>query len=152
MYHVVSKTQPRTLFVSLENRAQARAEAKRVGGTVKTDAEFRPVTGAAGTKPSIMELAQGVAKSSRKRSTVGKKEKVTKRQPSTPAALAAGEKALAAALKAELNKVGVVRAVSQVAGLQRRDVIAIVTAADLDIAPATISTQFQLVRSGKGNK
>lgn len=154
MYYVISKTAPVTLFASVAKRDEARDTARTLGGTVKTEAEYKKIgyTPPAPKAPTMMDIAKKIAKTT-KRTTVGKAApKVAKRVEATPAALAAGAKALAAAQKAELNKVGIVRSVSKVSGLARRDVIALITAADLGIALATISTQFQVVRSGKLNK
>jgi hypothetical protein len=152
MYYVIDKARAGKFISPMDSRAMARKAAKDLGGIVQTEAQVRALGDLyfKAAKPSIMDLAKGVAKASKKRATVGKKAKVSKRTETTPAVIASGEKALAAAIKAELNKVGIVRAVAKVASLQRRDVFAIIGKhPELDIAAATISTQFQVVRSGK---
>lgn len=150
MYFIISKVKPVTLLAKVASRVDARAQAKTLNGTVKTEAEVAKIEFA---KPTIMELAQKVATSPKVRTTVGKKDKAPRHAPTAPAAMLAGERALAAAIKAELNKVGIVRAVAKVAGLQRRDVFTIIGSnPKLAIAGATISTQYQVVRSGKLNK
>ena len=150
MYFITSKGKSSVqLLATVAGRAEARTQAKLLGGTVRTESEANAL-GLHGpvAKPSIMDKAVAIAKAPKARTTVGKAVKVAKRIAATPAALEAGKKAVAAAVKAELNKVGIVHAVARVAGLQRRDVIAIIEAADLGIAVATVSTQFQRVRSG----
>lgn len=133
MYFIVSKADKATVLAQEPSRVKARAMAKELGGTVKTEAP-----GAAPAAPA-----------SKKKIAQPKTKAKSTRAETSPDVLAKGKAALQAAVKAELNKVGIVRAVSGVKGLQRRDVFALIQAHNLGIADATISTQYQVTRSGK---
>jgi hypothetical protein len=115
------------------------------------------------TPASWIDMARDVKASAKRANTLGIKEKFLKRY-TTPAqvlhdAASAYIDHVAANADKPLSKVMVVRWFASWkneagAKLQRRDVFALIRErADLnDLADATISTQFQLVRSGKLNK
>lgn len=169
MFFIISKTKPATELAQSETRAAARAQAKTLGGTVKTAAEWAkvqdPVAHVAAKNARYPSQASADAtKAARKalkadreeKRAVNKKVRAAKPAPkkqeprveTSPAVLAKGAAALEAAVAASLNKVGVVRAVAAVSGLQRRDVFALILAEKrLGIAPATIATQYQKARS-----
>ena len=110
-----------------------------------------PVNGGAG---SIMELAQQVKTATKVRKTVGTKEKLIKRPPTDSGILEAASEELKKLVNTkDITKVQIVRGLAMWNGkkLQRRDVFKLIKdfPKPLEIADATISTQFQFARSGK---
>lgn len=168
-YYVISKAKGeelRRVVATSDKRDNARAQAKTHGATVATEDEFAELCAKGvirgedmpkATK-SIMELAKGIAAAPKQRKTVGTKPKAEPKRFDTPepvltaATLMFNEVAKACSD----SKVALVRTLSAWKSkdgvqLQRRDVYAIIRghAVGANIADATISTQFQLVRSGK---
>jgi hypothetical protein len=193
MYFVTTKTTAGYMvrvLATTEKRDTARADAKRLDGTVRTQQDIDgliaverldkttlpgyvapevapapapvapvPVTPAEQpTKPTgrWSETAKNVAETVRKRTTLGKTVKVLKRPPTDDAVLS---QAIAyVATLVDCSKVDIVRKLaawesSTGAVLQRRDALLVLgercPIGGLTIAPATVSTQWQLVRSGK---
>jgi hypothetical protein len=102
----------------------------------------------------ILAAAQRVADAPKVKRTVGVKEKAEpKRRTTTDETMAAAGHAMTEFAKTNPTKVQIVRFLAAWNGnaLQRRDVFKLVKGfiVNLEIADATISTQFQLVRSGK---
>jgi len=159
-----------------EKRDVARRQASpdRLDGTVRNQAELDKLIQAgrvdmttmpgyvapepivvAPAKPSFIDIAQAVHKTAKTSSTIGKKEKFLKRVITSPEVIEAATR-FATDSVIGASKVNVVRLLTAWAAadgtrLQRRDVFAVIrkfSSLD-DLADATISTQFQLVRSGK---
>lgn len=133
----------------IETKAKAdKAPSKRKQAQAKAEAEWAKTF-----KPGSIVAAAKKVKATPKARVLPKKDKVVNKRVDTDAdTLKAAKKYLAdLARKGELSKVGVVREMAAWNGevLQRRDVHALVAEfPKLEIAPATVSTQFQLVRSG----
>lgn len=152
-------------------RDTARSEAKRLGGVVKTAQEFKVLVDnnkmdrrsmpgyvppeAAKPAASMLAMAEEIAKTAKTRNTIGKKVKAPKRVATAPEVLAAAEAFLAEGVRVGANKVNLVRGLAlwshEVDGvqLQRRDMFTVFKAVGVEIADATIATQFQVARSGK---
>lgn len=156
MYYVLNKTTNRVV-TTFKNREEARHFARANKGTVKSQAEFdalvelTPAPAPKAEAPSsIMAMAKQIAKSTKTRVTIGAKDKSNvKKRVATSDAVLTEARAFVATLTG--NKVDTVRALARwVAAddtqLQRRDGLALL---DGIVNPATVSTQWQLVRSGK---
>lgn len=164
MYYVLNKTTNRVV-TTFKNREEARHFARANEGTVKSQAEFDALVAAgkvqaaqvelkaepkAEAPSSIMAMAKQIAKSTKTRVTIGAKDKSNvKKRVATSDAVLTEARAFVATLTG--NKVDTVRALARwVAAdgtqLQRRDGLALL---DGIVNPATVSTQWQLVRSGK---
>ena len=159
------------------NRDLARAFAAANGGTVRTQAEYANLIAdgrlpRTTVKPEVIkadpvhpvhniqapagmwnDLAAQVNKTMKVRNTLGKKEKAAKRVATAPETLAAAAELLQA-LPADTSKVSAVRILAawqdgEGRGLQRRDALALFAQYRDGVAAATVSTQWQLVRSGK---
>lgn len=170
MYYITSKanklTGTMTLIGERQNRGEARAFAKANAGTVRTQAEYSnliadgrlprtPVAAEPQTEKEALgnmftEIAEQVNASAKVAETVGRKEKAMKRKPTPEHVLQAAITSVMSN-QASTGKVSLVRALAAFEHdghkLQRRDVMALL--AKTDVAMATISTQWQLVRSGK---
>lgn len=101
---------------------------------------------------ALVDVAKHLAAATKTRTTLGKKDLTKKRPPTPQAVLDEAAAYLATGVKANANKVTLVRALAAWVSkdhfrLQRRDMFVVM--ADVEIARATISTQFQVVRSGK---
>lgn len=130
-------------------KAAGKTPSKRQLAQQKAEAEFAKAFG----KPGGIIAAAKKVKATPKARVLPKKEKpVSKRVETDAETLAKAKKFFGdLAKKGELSKVGFVRELAawNKEALQRRDVHAIVAEfPKLEIAPATVSTQFQLVRSG----
>lgn len=178
MYYVTSKTVAGAkvkFFESANKRDVARKlAAQRGNATVRTQEEVNKLLAAgaiiglpgtetndraAGTKSAapatIADIAADVAKSVKSRKTMGKKEKGAKRVETSEANLAEARTFLGT-LRDDVSKVDTVRALAAYVTqdgtkLQRRDAIKLLHAEQpaWEIAVHTVSTQWQLVRSGK---
>lgn len=194
-YFIVSKAakgQQRNLLGHTAKRDTARADAKSLGGTVLTKAEFEeaasaglitaaslnkfkiqagqpveatpapaaksvtkaPTLSAAGAANGLLGLAQQIAATTKVRKTIGKKDRSPKRVATSEAVIREAVAYAKQGVKAEANKVTMVRALAAWSSsdgfkLQRRDMFVVLREAGAELADATISTQFQLVRSGK---
>lgn len=98
-------------------------------------------------------LAEKINKTMKVRNTLGKKEKALKRVVTNPETLAAAAAHLQA-IPADTSKVMAVRIMAawqdgEGRGIQRRDALALFAQYRDGVAAATVSTQWQLVRSGK---
>lgn len=107
----------------------------------------------------IIAAARKVAAAPKVKRTVGAKEKAEpKRKATDPEVIKAAERHLRTFVQQDPapTKVQIVREMAGWNGnaLQRKDVFAVIKGClvDLEIASATVSTQFQLVRSGKAPK
>lgn len=160
-------------FMSETNkRDTARATAKTLGGRVVTASEFKTLLDSnkidrrsmpgyvapETIKPAatMLAMAEEIAKTAKTRNTIGKKVKAPKRVDTAPEVLAAAEEFLRAGVAAGATKVNLVRglalwssAESNGVQLQRRDMFTVFKAVGVEIADATIATQFQVARSGK---
>lgn len=171
MYYVLNKTTNRVV-TTFKSREDARHFARANEGTVKSQAEFDALVAAGKvqaaqvelkTEPkveapaaevqapsSIMAMAEQIAKSTKTRVTIGAKAKGdVKKRVDTPEPVLTEARAFVATLTG--NKVDTVRALARWTAadgtqLQRRDGLALL---DGIVNPATVSTQWQLVRSGK---
>lgn len=174
-YTITSKNgQPFAILDESDNRAQARATAKEVNGTVRTATELAEYIAKFGPKVEaapapVVEvvapaaagdwvgMANEIKATTKAVNTLGKKEKATKRVITSAAVLAEAEAIMA--MHVLQNKVDTVRQlaawVSEIepgVKLQRRDCVSILASTHPEISAATVGTQFQLVRSGKLNK
>jgi hypothetical protein len=185
MYYITTKfagTKQHALLGTAEKREVAREEARKNNGTVRTANEFDELVAAglisnaatkvpqadapapapapeAPAKPvkavALVEMAKVIKATNHERKTVGKAAKAPKRVATPEAVLAEALVYLKAGVKAQVNKVTLVRglatwvAADNKTRLQRRDMFALIGQVDYPIAGATISTQFQLARSGK---
>jgi hypothetical protein len=101
------------------------------------------------------EMAAGIAAAHKKATTIGKKDRTPKRPPTDAAVLAEAAVFIRAELcQADVSKVQAVRELAdwQSTGgvkLHRGDAIKLLGEALPGISPATVSTQWQLVRAGK---
>lgn len=170
MYYVLNKTTSRVV-TTFKNREEARHFARANEGTVKSQAEFDALVAAgkaqaaqvelaAAPAPkteapsSIMAMAEQIAKSTKTRVTIGAKDKsnVKKRVATSDTVLQAAAAWLREVVQAgSYNKVDTVRALARWTAedgtqLQRRDGLYLL---DGIVNRATVSTQWQLVRSGK---
>lgn len=129
---------------AVEQENQAEADSEQAAAEAEAEAPTSP----------ILAAAAEIAKAPRAKRTIGGKEKAAPKRPATgDDVLAQAAAHLVAFCKGNPTKVQIVRELAAWNGnaLQRRDVFAVIAGApvDLGIASATISTQFQLVRSGK---
>lgn len=177
MYFITTKTTAHTdgskirVLGTTEKRDVARKLAAEKEGTVRTQAEIDALLTAGRLDKTTMPgyvppevipadtawtaLAKQVAKVGRQNAqTIGKKEKTLKRPP-TDENVILHATAYCRTLQAE-NKVSIVRKLALWtdadmggAKLQRCDAFTIIHAVFPDVADHTISTQWQLVRSGK---
>jgi hypothetical protein len=156
------------IFGTNTNRTEARAEAARRGGTVRTEADvvklatdgkldvstilpgyaalvsFMPAK-------TLSDIAKEIKATNRNRVTLGKKEKFTKRvitAPETITEATAFVKANMTEAKVRLVRIATAWESSTGAQLQRRDMFVVFHALNVEISDATISTQFQKIRSG----
>lgn len=164
MYYVLNKTTNRVV-TTFKSREDARHFARANEGTVKSQAEFDALVAAGKvqaaqvelkTEPkveapsSIMAMAEQIAKSTKTRVTIGAKDKSdVKKRVATPEPVLTEARAFVATLTG--NKVDTVHTLARWTAadgtqLQRRDGL---TLLDGIVNPATVSTQWQLVRSGK---
>lgn len=175
MYVITSKTIKGELITVLgthQKREKARQMAADLGGTVRTDAEvdklyaegklntkgltriYTPAGYEAPKRASLVDIAADIAKSTTSRKTIGKKVKAPKRVATPEDVLEAAVKFVDEQNAAAANKVQTVRALaawkhSTGVQLQRRDMFTVLRrhACGANIADATISTQFQIVRA-----
>jgi hypothetical protein len=145
---------PRTPVAAETGASQVLAD--EVGAEDPTDAEIEESNQPAANP--FVALATKVNETVSKKNTLGKKEKHLKRVYTSAPVLAEAETYLRGLLVGDkaVNKVVAVRMLASwtssiEAGvkLQRRDALALVAKVAEHISPATVSTQWQLVRSGK---
>lgn len=171
MYYITTKSgvTPFAVLGSVASRATARQTAKELNGTVRTQEEYanliadgklprtpvepfvaEPQTEKEALGNMFTNIAAEVNSSAKVRETLGKKVKELKRPVTPPAVMAAASNVVASHL-ATVSKVHMVRllAAFELGGvkLQRKDAMHLL--AKSEIAAATISTQWQLVRAGK---
>lgn len=124
---------------------------ERIEALATATEEKVEATVAAGVATSILDMAKQIANNAKTRVTIGaKKAKAKTARVETPVAVLTEAQAFVGTL-GELNKVDTVRELARwVAAdgtkLQRRDALSLLH--DI-VNPATVSTQWQLVRSGK---
>jgi hypothetical protein len=173
MYYVTTKftrgSKTRVLLTT-EKRATARTEAANRSATVRTEDELNKMISDGAIDltslpgyvapevvrvKTLVDLALEIKAANRKRRTVGKVEKTAKRVITEDAVILEATEFAKVTIAAGLVKVGLVRALAgwessgeKPVKLQRRDLYAILHGLNVDVADATISTQFQLVRSG----
>lgn len=154
MYYITTKrnVEPAALLGKSAFRGEARSLAKELGGTVRTEEEFEALSIPA-AKTTMVSLATEIAKAPKAKLTIGTKEKFLKRV-FTSAAVLKEASAMLKAPAADESKVDTVRRLARWTAtdgtkLQRRDALALLAVSHPTIAPATVSTQWQLVRSGK---
>lgn len=134
--------------------AQREAEGEDMtGATVdpSTSAIVKPTP--APVAPTWIDMAKEVAKAPKVANTIGKKEKFLKRVI-TPEVVLVEAAAYLRSGDVTVSKVDTVRSLANWKAqdgtkLQRRDALKLIGEARPDISPATVGTQWQLVRSGK---